>query len=159
MSEGTAIVISPLVALVKNQVDQLRAIGGNDSIAHFLNSSLNNGEITKVEKEVTDGKTKLLYVEPEALEKEENASRLRQNKVSSVAVDEDHCITEWGHDFRPEYRKIRQVINGIGENIPIIALTATATPKVQSDIRKNLQMNDATLFKSSFNRSNLYYEV
>jgi len=159
MSEGTAIVISPLIALMKNQVDQLRAFGGRDSIAHFLNSSLNKGEITRVKQDVTDGKTKLLYVAPESLSKEDNVQFLRQIKVSFVAVDEAHCISEWGHDFRPEYRKIRQVINGIGENIPIIALTATATPKVQSDIRKNLQMNDATLFKSSFNRSNLYYEV
>src|SRR5690606_3929057 len=159
MSEGTAIVISPLIALMKNQVDQLRAFGGNDSIAHFLNSSLNKGEITKVKQDVSAGKTKLLYVAPESLAKEENALCLKQIKVSVVAVDEAHCISEWGHDFRPEYRKIRQVMNGIGENIPIIALTATATPKVQSDIRKNLQMNHATLFKSSFNRSNLYYEV
>ncbi|GHE32741.1 DNA helicase RecQ [Sphingobacterium griseoflavum] len=159
MSEGTAIVISPLIALMKNQVDQMRAFGGNESIAHFLNSSLNKSEITKVKQDVTDGKTKLLYVAPESLAKEENTQFLRQIKVSFVAVDEAHCISEWGHDFRPEYRKIRQVINGIGHGIPIIALTATATPKVQSDIRKNLQMNDATLFKSSFNRSNLYYEV
>ncbi len=159
MSEGTAIVISPLIALMKNQVDQLRAFGGSDSIAHFLNSSLNKGETNRVKQDVTDGKTKLLYVAPESLSKEENVQFLKQIKVSFVAVDEAHCISEWGHDFRPEYRKIRQVINGIGEHIPIIALTATATPKVQSDIRKNLQMNDATLFKSSFNRSNLYYEV
>ncbi|MGJ1430053.1 DNA helicase RecQ [Sphingobacterium spiritivorum] len=159
MSQGTAIVISPLIALMKNQVDQLRAFGGTDSIAHFLNSSLNKGEITKVKQDVTQGKTKLLYVAPESLSKEENIEFLRQITVSFVAVDEAHCISEWGHDFRPEYRKIRQVINGIGENIPIIALTATATPKVQSDIRKNLQMTDATLFKSSFNRTNLYYEV
>lgn len=159
MSEGTAIVISPLIALMKNQVDQLRAFGGTDSIAHFLNSSLNKGEIAKVKQDVVAGKTKMLYVAPESLAKEENTLFLKQIKVSFVAVDEAHCISEWGHDFRPEYRKIRQVINGIGEGIPIIALTATATPKVQSDIRKNLQMNDATLFKSSFNRSNLYYEV
>ncbi len=159
MSEGTAIVISPLIALMKNQVDQLRAFGGNESIAHFLNSSLNKGEIAKVKQDVSSGKTKLLYVAPESLAKEENTLFLKQIKVSFVAIDEAHCISEWGHDFRPEYRKIRQVINGIGDNIPIIALTATATPKVQSDIRKNLQMTDATLFKSSFNRSNLYYEV
>lgn len=159
MSEGTAIVISPLIALMKNQVDQLRAFGGNESIAHFLNSSLNKGEIAKVKQDVSAGKTKLLYVAPESLAKEENTQFLKQIRVSFVAVDEAHCISEWGHDFRPEYRKIRQVINGIGDNIPIIALTATATPKVQSDIRKNLQMTDARLFKSSFNRSNLYYEV
>lgn len=159
MSEGTAIVISPLIALMKNQVDQLRAFGGEDSIAHFLNSSLNKGDILRVKQDVTAGKTKLLYVAPESLSKLENVEFLKQITVSFVAVDEAHCISEWGHDFRPEYRKIRQVINGIGDNIPIIALTATATPKVQSDIRKNLQMNDALLFKSSFNRGNLFYEV
>ncbi|MBP3943634.1 DNA helicase RecQ [Sphingobacteriaceae bacterium WQ 2009] len=159
MSEGTAIVISPLIALMKNQVDQLRAFGGHDSIAHFLNSSLNKSEIAKVKQDVLNGATKLLYVAPESLSKPDNVEFLKQITVSFVAVDEAHCISEWGHDFRPEYRKIRQVINGIGDNIPIIALTATATPKVQSDIRKNLQMNDATLFKSSFNRGNLYYEV
>ncbi len=159
MSEGTAIVISPLIALMKNQVDQLRAFGGRDSIAHFLNSSLTKNEIVRVKEDVTKGKTKLLYVAPESLAKEENVNFLRSITVSFVAVDEAHCISEWGHDFRPEYRKIRQVINDIGDNIPIIALTATATPKVQSDIRKNLQMNSATLFKSSFNRTNLYYEV
>ncbi|MDM1048267.1 MULTISPECIES: DNA helicase RecQ [Sphingobacterium] len=159
MSEGTAIVISPLIALMKNQVDQLRAFGGRDSIAHFLNSSLTKNEILRVKQDVTDGKTKLLYVAPESLAKEDNVAFLRSITVSFVAVDEAHCISEWGHDFRPEYRKIRQVINEVGDNIPIIALTATATPKVQSDIRKNLQMNDAHLFKSSFNRTNLYYEV
>jgi ATP-dependent DNA helicase RecQ len=159
ISTGTAIVISPLIALMKNQVDQLRAFGGNDSIAHFLNSSLNKSEITKVKQDVLSGKTKLLYVAPESLAKADNVEFLRMLTVSFVAVDEAHCISEWGHDFRPEYRKIRQVINNIGPNIPVIALTATATPKVQSDIRKNLQMNDAVLFKSSFNRPNLYYEV
>lgn len=159
MSQGTAIVISPLIALMKNQVDQLRAFGGSDSIAHFLNSSLTKGEITRVKEDVSQGKTKLLYVAPESLGKEDNVQFLRGITISFVAVDEAHCISEWGHDFRPEYRKIRQVINDIGDNIPIIALTATATPKVQSDIRKNLQMNDAVLFKSSFNRTNLYYEV
>ena len=159
MSEGTAVVISPLIALMKNQVDQLRAFGGTDSIAHFLNSSLNKAEITKVKQDVLSGETKLLYVAPESLAKAENIDFLRLIKVSFVAVDEAHCISEWGHDFRPEYRKIRQVISNLGENIPIIALTATATPKVQQDIIKNLQMNNATLFKSSFNRANLYYEV
>ena len=159
MSNGTAIVISPLIALMKNQVDQLRAFGGRESIAHFLNSSLSKGDILNVKQDVKDGKTKLLYVAPESLAKEENIQFLKSITVSFVAVDEAHCISEWGHDFRPEYRKIRSVINDIGENIPIIALTATATPKVQSDIRKNLQMNSATLFKSSFNRTNLYYEV
>ncbi|MHB1176874.1 MAG: DNA helicase RecQ [Daejeonella sp.] len=159
MSDGTAIVISPLIALMKNQVDQLRAFGGTDSIAHFLNSSLNKSEITKVKEDVTSGATKLLYVAPESLTKAENVDFLRGIPISFVAVDEAHCISEWGHDFRPEYRKIRQVIDNIGDNIPIIALTATATPKVQQDIQKNLQMSNASLFKSSFNRPNLFYEV
>jgi ATP-dependent DNA helicase RecQ len=159
MSEGTAIVISPLIALMKNQVDQLRAFGGSDSIAHFLNSSLTKSDIGRVKEDVLSGKTKLLYVAPESLTKQENIDFLRLNQVSFVAVDEAHCISEWGHDFRPEYRKIRQVISNIGDNIPIIALTATATPKVQQDIQKNLQMNNATIYKSSFNRSNLFYEV
>src|SRR6185295_5704132 len=159
MSEGTAIVISPLIALMKNQVDQLRAFGGSDSIAHFLNSSLTKSDIARVKEDVLGGKTKLLYVAPESLTKQENIDFLRLNHVSFVAVDEAHCISEWAHDFRPEYRKIRQVISNIGENIPIIALTATATPKVQQDIQKNLQMNNATIYKSSFNRSNLFYEV
>lgn len=159
MSEGTAIVISPLIALMKNQVDQLRAFGGTESIAHFLNSSLNKSEVTKVKQDVIEGKTKLLYVAPESLSKPDNVEFLKLIKISFVAVDEAHCISEWGHDFRPEYRKIRQVVNAIDPDIPLIALTATATPKVQSDIRKNLQMNDAVLFKSSFNRPNLYYEV
>lgn len=159
MSDGTAIVISPLIALMKNQVDQLRAFGGSDSIAHFLNSSLTKAETARVKEDVLSGKTKLLYVAPESLTKQENVDFLRLNQVSFVAVDEAHCISEWGHDFRPEYRKIRQVISNIGDDIPIIALTATATPKVQQDIQKNLQMNNATVFKSSFNRSNLFYEV
>lgn len=159
MSEGTAIVISPLIALMKNQVDQLRAFGGSDSIAHFLNSSLNKSEITQVKSDLLSGLTKLLYVAPESLAKLENIEFLRLLKISFVAVDEAHCISEWGHDFRPEYRKIRQVISGLGSHIPIIALTATATPKVQQDIIKNLQMSDATLFKSSFNRPNLFYEI
>ena len=159
MSEGTAIVISPLIALMKNQVDQLRAFGGNDSIAHFLNSSLNKSEITQVKSDLLSGQTKLLYVAPESLAKQENIEFLNLIKISFVAVDEAHCISEWGHDFRPEYRKIRQVISGLGDNIPIIALTATATPKVQQDIVKNLGMTEATLFKSSFNRPNLFYEI
>jgi len=159
MSEGTAIVISPLIALMKNQVDQLRAFGGSDSIAHFLNSSLTKSETARVKEDILSGKTKLLYVAPESLTKQENIDFLRLNSVSFVAVDEAHCISEWGHDFRPEYRKIRQVISNIGDEIPIIALTATATPKVQQDIQKNLQMNNATVFKSSFNRANLFYEV
>lgn len=159
ISEGTAIVISPLIALMKNQVDQLRAFGGSESIAHFLNSSLNKAEIAKVKEDVSNGNTKLLYVAPESLTKPENVDFLRGITISFVAVDEAHCISEWGHDFRPEYRKIRQVINNIGDNISIIALTATATPKVQQDIQKTLQMNNAVLFKSSFNRPNLFYEI
>lgn len=159
MNEGTAIVISPLIALMKNQVDQLRAFGGSDSIAHFLNSSLNKTEIAQVKSDLLSGQTKLLYVAPESLSKQDNIDFLKLIKISFVAVDEAHCISEWGHDFRPEYRKIRQVISGLGEGIPIIALTATATPKVQQDIIKNLQMSDATLFKSSFNRPNLFYEI
>ncbi len=159
MTEGTAIVISPLIALMKNQVDQLRAFCNSDSVAHFLNSSLTKTETAKVKEDVLAGKTKLLYVAPESLTKQDNIDFLRLNKLSFVAVDEAHCISEWGHDFRPEYRKIRQVIANLGENIPIIALTATATPKVQHDIQKNLQMNNATVYKSSFNRSNLFYEV
>ncbi|WP_307533293.1 DNA helicase RecQ [Pedobacter sp. W3I1] len=159
MSEGTAIVISPLIALMKNQVDQLRAFGGNDSIAHFLNSSLNKSEITQVKSDLLSGQTKLLYVAPESLAKQDNIEFLNLIKISFVAVDEAHCISEWGHDFRPEYRKIKQVIAGLGNNIPIIALTATATPKVQQDIMKNLGMMEATLFKSSFNRPNLFYEI
>ncbi|RZK73153.1 MAG: DNA helicase RecQ [Pedobacter sp.] len=159
MQGGTAIVISPLIALMKNQVDQLRAFGGSDSIAHFLNSSLNKSEITQVKSDLLSGQTKLLYVAPESLSKAENIEFLKLITISFVAVDEAHCISEWGHDFRPEYRKIRQVILGLGDDIPIIALTATATPKVQQDIIKNLQMSDATLYKSSFNRPNLFYEI
>jgi ATP-dependent DNA helicase RecQ len=159
MSNGTALVISPLIALMKNQVDQLRAFGGRDSIAHFLNSSLNKAEIAKVKEDVIAGETKLLYVAPESLTKQENIDFLKLIEVSFVAVDEAHCISEWGHDFRPEYRKIRQVINNIREDISVIALTATATPKVQYDIQKNLQMINANLFKSSFNRPNLFYDV
>jgi ATP-dependent DNA helicase RecQ len=159
INEGTAIVISPLIALMKNQVDQLRAFGGSDSIAHFLNSSLNKAEITQVKSDLLNGQTKLLYVAPESLSKQDNIDFLKLIKISFVAVDEAHCISEWGHDFRPEYRKIRQVISGLGDGIPIIALTATATPKVQQDIIKNLGMSDAALFKSSFNRPNLFYEI
>lgn len=159
MSDGTAIVISPLIALMKNQVDQIRAFGSNDSIAHFLNSSLTKADIAKVKNDVLSGDTKLLYIAPESLAKQENLDFLKSAQVSFVAIDEAHCISEWGHDFRPEYRKIRSVINQIGGKVPIIALTATATPKVQQDIMKNLQMQDATLFKSSFNRPNLYYDI
>lgn len=156
VSEGTAIVISPLIALMKNQVDQLNAIGVN---AHFLNSTLTKSEATKVKNEVLRGKTKLLYVAPESLTKEENVLFLKEAKLSFVAIDEAHCISEWGHDFRPEYRKIKSIVAQIAPNLPIIALTATATPKVQQDIQRNLQMEEADLFKSSFNRTNLFYEV
>lgn len=156
--EGTAIVISPLIALMKNQVDAIRAFAGTEGIAEFLNSSLNKAEIKRVKENVTNGTTKLLYVAPESLGKLENIEFLQSVKISFVAVDEAHCISEWGHDFRPEYRKIRQMVQLIGD-VPIIALTATATPKVQLDIMKNLQMSEATVFKSSFNRPNLYYEV
>jgi ATP-dependent DNA helicase RecQ len=152
---GTAIVISPLIALMKNQVDQLNAFGVN---AHFLNSTLSKAEINKVKKETLAGEVKLLYVAPESLTKEENVEFLRNSNLSFVAIDEAHCISEWGHDFRPEYRRIRGIIDQIG-NLPIIALTATATPKVQLDIQRNLQMDEASVFKSSFNRTNLYYEV
>ncbi|MDJ1469947.1 DNA helicase RecQ [Cytophagaceae bacterium DM2B3-1] len=153
---GTAIVISPLIALMKNQVDQLNAVGIN---AQFLNSTLSKAEITKVKKDVLNGEIRLLYVAPESLTKEENIDLLKRANISFVAVDEAHCISEWGHDFRPEYRKIRGIIENLGKNLPIIALTATATPKVQTDIQRNLDMDDAELFKSSFNRKNLYYEV
>jgi len=159
LSKGTAIVISPLIALMKNQVDSIRGYSQDESIAHFLNSSLNKTQIKKVKEDITSGKTKLLYVAPETLTKEENIEFFSQTGVSFVAVDEAHCISEWGHDFRPEYRKIRQMIEAIDENIPIMALTATATPKVKSDIMKNLGMNDVIPFVSSFNRTNLYYEV
>ena len=158
MMEGTAIVISPLIALMKNQVDAMRNYSDEDGIAHFLNSSLNKQMIDQVKKDVVEGKTRLLYVAPESLTKEENIEFLRTIKISFYAVDEAHCISEWGHDFRPEYRKIRPIINEIGVR-PVIALTATATPKVQHDIQKNLGMTDAMVFKSSFNRPNLYYEV
>ena len=156
--EGTAIVISPLIALMKNQVDAMRNFSEEDSVAHYLNSSLTRAEEDVVKDDLLAGKTKLLYVAPESLTKDENIQLLHQIKISFYAVDEAHCISEWGHDFRPEYRNIRPIINEIG-TAPIIALTATATPKVQSDIQKNLSMLDATVFKSSFNRPNLYYEV
>ena len=157
--EGTAIVISPLIALMKNQVDAIRGFeAGEDGIAHFLNSSLNRNQIAEVRQDLLSGVTKLLYVAPESLTKEENIALLQEIKISFYAVDEAHCISEWGHDFRPEYRKIRAIIDQI-QPAPVIALTATATPKVQSDILKNLRIQDATVFKSSFNRPNLYYEV
>ncbi len=157
--EGTAIVISPLIALMKNQVDAIRGfVAGNDGIAHFLNSSLPRAQVNEVRADLLSGVTKLLYVAPESLTKEENVSLLKEIKISFYAVDEAHCISEWGHDFRPEYRRIKSIIDEIGM-APVIALTATATPKVQSDIQKNLGIMDARVFKSSFNRSNLYYEV
>lgn len=156
--EGTAIVISPLIALMKNQVDAMRNYSDEDGVAHFLNSSLNKQAIDQVKDDVVSGKTRLLYVAPESLTKEENIEFLKTVKISFYAVDEAHCISEWGHDFRPEYRRIRPIINEIGKR-PVIALTATATPKVQHDIQKNLGMTDAKVFKSSFNRPNLYYEV
>ena len=159
VAEGTAIVISPLIALMKNQVDVLRGfVSSNESIAHFLNSSLSRQEIDEVRADLLAGRTKILYVAPESLTKEENVALLQEIKISFYAVDEAHCISEWGHDFRPEYRRIRSLVNEIGR-APIIALTATATPKVQSDILKNLGIQDAVIFKSSFNRPNLYYEI
>ena len=156
--DGTAIVISPLIALMKNQVDAMRNFSEEDGVAHFINSSLNKSAIDQVKSDILSGKTKLLYVAPESLTKEENVDFLKGVKISFYAVDEAHCISEWGHDFRPEYRRIRPIINEIGK-APVIALTATATPKVRMDIQKNLGMQDAQEFKSSFNRPNLYYEV
>ncbi|MBQ2563828.1 MAG: DNA helicase RecQ, partial [Muribaculaceae bacterium] len=158
LMEGTAIVISPLISLMKNQVDAMRNFGEDDGIAHFLNSSLNKQAIDQVKEDILNGKTKLLYVAPESLTKEENLEFFKSAKISFYAIDEAHCISEWGHDFRPEYRRIRHFINEIGVR-PIIALTATATSKVQHDIQKNLGIMDANVFKSSFNRTNLYYEV
>ncbi|MFN4086336.1 MAG: RecQ family ATP-dependent DNA helicase [Spirosomataceae bacterium] len=156
VQEGTAIVISPLIALMKNQVDQMTAVGIN---AQFLNSTLNKSEMNKVKTDVLQGSCKLLYIAPESLTKEDNLDFLKKAQISFVAVDEAHCISEWGHDFRPEYRRIRSIIESINPTLPIIALTATATPKVQLDIQKNLNMDDSVVFKSSFNRKNLYYEI
>ena len=157
--EGTAILLSPLIPLMKTQVDAIRGfVSGNEGIAHFLNSSLNKAQISEVRRDLLSGATKLLYVAPESLTKAENVAMLKEIKISFYAIDEAHCISEWGHDFRPEYRRIRNIIDEIG-NAPVIALTATATPKVQSDILKNLGITDATVFKSSFNRPNLYYEI
>ena len=158
LMDGVAIVISPLIALMKNQVDAMRTYSNDAGIAHFLNSSLNKSAIAQVRNDVLEGRTKLLYFAPESLTKEDNVAFLRKVKVSFYAIDEAHCISEWGHDFRPEYRRIRPIINEIG-TAPLIALTATATPKVQMDIQKNLCMSDASVFKSSFNRPNLYYEI
>jgi ATP-dependent DNA helicase RecQ len=156
--DGTAIIISPLISLMKNQVDAMRSFSVDDGVAHFLNSSLSKAQIAKVKEDIINRRTKMLYVAPESLTKEENVTFLKQITISFYAIDEAHCISEWGHDFRPEYRRIRPIINEIG-TAPIIALTATATPKVQHDIQKNLNMLDALIFKSSFNRPNLYYEI
>jgi ATP-dependent DNA helicase RecQ len=158
VSEGTAIVVSPLIALMKNQVDAIRGFSNENGIAHFLNSSLNKSDIAQVKKDVISGKTKLLYIAPETLTKEDNINFFKEFKISFFAIDEAHCISEWGHDFRPEYRRLRPIIDAVG-GVPVMALTATATPKVQQDIQKNLGMMTANLFKSSFNRDNLYYDV
>jgi ATP-dependent DNA helicase RecQ len=158
LSEGTAIVVSPLIALMKNQVDSIRSFGSDTGVAHFLNSSLTKGEADRVKTDISKGHTKLLYVAPESLNKQENIDFFKGVNISFVAIDEAHCISEWGHDFRPEYRRLRPMIEAIG-HVPIMALTATATPKVQQDIQKNLGMSNANLFKSSFNRPNLYYEI
>lgn len=158
MLDGTAIIVSPLIALMKNQVDAMRGFSDEDGVAHVINSSLNKSEITQVKADIVSGKTKLLYVAPESLNKEENIEFLRSVKISFVAIDEAHCISEWGHDFRPEYRRLKPIIQQIAD-VPVMALTATATPKVQHDIQKNLGMMDARLFKASFNRANLFYEI
>lgn len=159
MKEGTAIIVSPLIALMKNQVDSIRSFGTETGLAHFMNSSLSKIEIQQVKKDIVKGKTKLLYVAPETITKDENIDFLKSIKISFYAIDEAHCISEWGHDFRPEYRRLRPIIEAIGQKVPVVALTATATPKVQQDIQKNLNMLNAGVFKSSFNRPNLYYEV
>ena len=159
MQDGTAIVVSPLIALMKNQVDFLRGHASDIGVAHVLNSSLNKTEVREVMADIESGVTKLLYVAPESLTKDEYVEFLQKQKISFMAVDEAHCISEWGHDFRPEYRNLKNIIERIGSDIPIIGLTATATPKVQEDIMKNLGMPDANTFKASFNRPNLYYEV
>jgi ATP-dependent DNA helicase RecQ len=159
IKEGTAIIVSPLIALMKNQVDAIRGVSNTEGIAHVLNSSLNKTEVKRVKEDILNGITKLLYVAPESLTKEEYVEFLRSVPISFMAVDEAHCISEWGHDFRPEYRNLRQIIKRIGDNIPIIGLTATATPKVQEDILKSLDITDANTFKASFNRPNLYYEI
>ncbi|MEM9687026.1 MAG: RecQ family ATP-dependent DNA helicase, partial [Bacteroidota bacterium] len=159
VKEGTSIVVSPLIALMKNQVDVLRGLSENPGLAHVLNSSLTKTAVKNVMKDVRQGVTKLLYVAPESLTKEEYVDFLKSVKVSFTAIDEAHCISEWGHDFRPEYRNLKHIIERLGHSIPIIALTATATPKVQEDILKNLGITGAKVFKASFNRPNLYYEV
>lgn len=159
IKEGTAIIVSPLIALMKNQVDAIRGVSNEEGVAHVLNSSLNKTEVKQVKEDITNGITKLLYVAPESLTKEEHVEFLRTVPITFMAVDEAHCISEWGHDFRPEYRNLRHIIKRIGDNIPIIGLTATATPKVQEDILKSLDIQDAKTFKASFNRPNLYYEI
>ena len=159
LKDGTAIVVSPLIALMKNQVDALRGISENPGIVHLLNSTLNKTETRKVKEDIRNGVTKLLYVAPESLRKEENVEFLRSVPLSFMAIDEAHCISEWGHDFRPEYGNLRNIIDEINPDLPIIALTATATTKVQEDILKNLHIQDANVFKASFNRPNLFYEV
>jgi len=159
MLPGTALIISPLIALMKNQVDSLRSFSDNTEVAHFLNSSLNKTQMKQVKADIESGKTKLVFIAPETLTKEENILFFRNANVSFIAVDEAHCISEWGHDFRPEYRNIRKMVKGISDDIPVMALTATATPKVRTDIVKNLEMRNAAIFVSSFNRGNLYYEV
>jgi len=159
MTEGTALIISPLIALMKNQVDSIRGFCEDNSVAHFLNSSLTKNQMKEVKEDILGGRTKMVFIAPETLTKSENIQFFKDAKVSFIAVDEAHCISEWGHDFRPEYRKIRQMVKGIAEDIPVIALTATATPKVKSDIIKNLDMQNPNIFISSFNRENLYYEV
>ena len=159
MQDGVALIISPLIALMKNQVDAIRGYSQNDEVAHFLNSSLSRTQMKAVKQDLMDGKTKMLYVAPETLTKQENIDFFKAANVSFVAVDEAHCISEWGHDFRPEYRRIKVMIDAIGKNIPVVALTATATPKVQTDIVKNLGMDGENIFLSSFNRDNLFYEV
>lgn len=157
--EGTAIIVSPLIALMKNQVDMIRNFGTDEGIAHVMNSSLSKVELNQVKSDLSSGKTKLLYVAPESLTKEENIEFLKTINISFYAIDEAHCISEWGHDFRPEYRRLRPIINTIGQKVPVMALTATATPKVQQDIQKNLEINNASVFISSFDRPNLYYEI
>ena len=159
MMQGTALIISPLIALMKNQVDSIRGFSESNKVAHFLNSSLNKTQMKEVKDDILSGETKLVFIAPETLTKPENIQFFKDANVSFIAVDEAHCISEWGHDFRPEYRKIKQMVKGISSDIPIIALTATATPKVQSDIIKNLDMKEPNVFMSSFNRENLYYEI
>jgi len=159
IEDGTAIIVSPLIALMKNQVDAIRGISDHEGVAHVLNSSLNKGQVRRVKEDISSGTTKLLYVAPESLTKDDYIDFLKDEKISFLAIDEAHCISEWGHDFRPEYRNLKKIINRISDHIPIIGLTATATPKVQEDITKNLGMENPNVFKASFNRPNLYYEV